>query len=59
MTGALQGDLLWYYDYEKSVYVYGEGTIGMDMTMSVQAPNMPGGTMTTKMLMNLKTTLVQ
>ena len=59
MTATLQGDLLWYYDYENSVYVYGEGTIGMDMKMSMQIPNVPGGMMTTKMVMNLKTTLVQ
>ena len=59
MTANLQGDLLWYYDYENSVYVYGEGTIGMDMKMAMQIPNAPGGVVTTKMLMNLKTTLVQ
>ncbi|MDH4180204.1 MAG: hypothetical protein OEV33_06805 [Armatimonadota bacterium] len=59
MTATLQGDLLWYYDYEKSVYVYGEGTIGMDMKMAMQMPNAPGGMVTTKMVMNLKTTLVQ
>ncbi len=59
MTATLQGDLLWYYDYENSVYVYGEGTVGMDMKMSMQIPNAPGGMMTTKMVMNLKTTLVQ
>ncbi|HUU55181.1 MAG TPA: hypothetical protein VMY87_09720 [Armatimonadota bacterium] len=59
MTATLQGDILWYYDHENSVYVYGEGTIGMDMKMSVEMPNIPGGTMATKMVMNLKTTLAQ
>jgi len=59
MTATLQGDLLWYYDYENSIYVYGEGTIGMDMKMAMQIPNAPGGMMTTKMVMNLKTSLVQ
>lgn len=59
MTATLQGDLLWYYDYENSTYVYGEGTVGMDMKMAIDMPNAPGGTATTKMVMNLKTTLVQ
>jgi hypothetical protein len=59
MEATLQGDLLWYYDYENSIYVYGEGTIGMDMKMEMQIPNAPGGMVTTKMVMNLKTTLAQ
>jgi hypothetical protein len=53
MTGTLQGDLLWYYDYESSVYVYGEGTMGMDMHMDMGDM----GSMTMKMLMNIKTRL--
>jgi hypothetical protein len=52
-TGTLQGDLLWYYDYENSVYVYGEGTMGMDMQMDMGEM----GAMTMKMVMNIKTRL--
>jgi len=58
VSATLSGNILWYYDHESSVYVYGEGTVGMDMTMSMAMPNMPSGTMTMKMLMNMKTTLV-
>jgi len=54
---TMQGEMVWYYDYESSVYVYGEGTAGMDMTMSMSAPEMPANNMTTKMLMNIKTAL--
>jgi hypothetical protein len=57
MNGTMQGDLVWQYDYENSVYVYGEGTVGMDMNMSVGGADMPGGAMTMKMLMNIKTAL--
>jgi len=54
-TGTLQGDVLWYYDYENSVYVYGEGTIGMDMQMDMGEM----GAMTMKMVMNIKTRLTE
>jgi hypothetical protein len=57
MEATLQGDMLWYYDYENSVYVYGEGSVGMDMKMSMAMPEGAGGTMTTRMVMNIKTTL--
>ena len=59
MEATLQGDMLWYYDYENSVYVYGEGSIGMDMTMSMPMPEGESGSMTTKMVMNVKTTLAK
>lgn len=59
MEATLQGDLVWYYDYEKSVYVSGEGTVGMDMKMAMAAPEMPGMQMTTKMLMNIKLALAK
>jgi len=58
VNATLSGDILWYYDYENSVYVYGEGTVGMDMDMSMSAPNMPSGNVKTKMLLNIKTSLV-
>ncbi len=52
----LKGDLLWYYDYENSVYVYTEGTVGADMRMNV--PGMPGEA-ATKMIINIKDVMVQ
>jgi len=57
MEGMLNGDMLWYYDYEKSVYAYAEGTMGMSMTMDMGEAL--GGTSTTKVAMNMKMTLVQ
>ncbi len=57
MQATLKGDMLMYYDYENSLYVYGEGTMGMDMSMPM--PDMPGGDMTTKMIMNLKMAMVE
>jgi len=59
MEAALQGDLIWYYDYENSIYVSGEGSVGMDMKMSVSGPEMPGLPVTTKMLMNVKLSLAK
>ncbi len=59
MNATLQGDMVWYYDYDNSVYVYGEGTVGMDMSMSSEAPGMPAGAMTSKMIVNVKLALVQ
>jgi hypothetical protein len=56
VTATLQGDLVWYYDYEKSVDVYGEGTVGMNMSMTMDIHGGPQ-TMQTKMLLNLKTSL--
>lgn len=57
MNATIQGDIVWHYDYENSVYVYGEGTLGIDMSMAMSGADMPGGAMTMKMLMNLKTAL--
>ena len=54
---TMQGDIVWYYDYENSVYVYGEGSISVDMKMSLGGGNVPAGNMTTKMLMNINTAL--
>jgi len=59
MEAVLQGDMVWYYDYENSVYVYAEGAVGMNMTMSMSAPEMPAGEMTMNMLMNVKYALAQ
>jgi len=59
LDATLSGDLVWYYDYENSVYVYAEGTIGMEMHMVMAVPNMSNGTMTSKMLMNMKVSLMQ
>ncbi len=58
MEAMLQGDMLWYYDYENSIYVYGEGAVGMDMNISVAGADMPGG-MRAQMLMNLKMALAE
>jgi len=58
VEAMLQGDMLWYYDYENSVYVYGEGSIGMDMNISVAGEDMPGG-MTAQVLMNVKMMLAE
>ncbi|MBN1461429.1 MAG: hypothetical protein JXA57_18025 [Armatimonadetes bacterium] len=52
-AGTMQGDVLWYYDYENSIYVYGEGTVGFDMQMDMGDM----GGMTMKMVMNIKTRL--
>lgn len=59
MNATLQGDMVWYYDYENSVYVYGEGTVGMDMNMASDASGMPAGAMTSKMIMNVKLAMVK
>lgn len=58
MDAMLQGNMLWYYDYENSVYVYGEGTVGMDMNLSIPGADTPGG-MTAQMLMNVKMALAR
>jgi hypothetical protein len=57
MEATLQGDMLWYYDYESSVYVYGEGTVGIDMSFSM--PEEMGGAVTVKMVLNIKTGLAR
>jgi len=59
IEAMLSGQIVWYYDYENSVDVGGQGTVGMDMKMSASGPGMPGMEMTTKMLMNLKMTLMK
>jgi len=59
MQATLQGEMVWHYDYENSVYVKGEGTMGMDMKMSVSGPETPGMDVSTKMIMNIKLALVK
>jgi len=59
MEATLQGDLIWYYDYENSVYLSGEGQVGMSMNMNMSGPDMPGMPMSVKMLMNIKLSLVK
>ena len=59
MEATLEGTMEWHYDYENSVYVGGEGSVGIDMKMSIAAPEMPGTEVTTKMLANVKMTLVK
>jgi len=59
MEATLQGDLIWYYDYENSVYVSGEGQVGMNMNMHLSGPEMPGMPVSIKMLMNIKLSLVK
>jgi len=57
VSATMQGDITWYYDYGNSVYIYGEGTVGMDMNMSMGGAAAGAGDMTMKMLMNIKTAL--
>jgi hypothetical protein len=58
MEAVLKGDILTYYDYENSLYVYSEGTVGMDGQMTM--PGMPGGgVMEMKTIMNLKEVMVE
>jgi hypothetical protein len=59
IQATMQGDLIWYYDYEDSVYVSGEGQLGLNMNMNVSAPEMPGRPVSIKMLMNVKLSLVK
>jgi hypothetical protein len=59
MEATMQGDLIWYYDYENSVYVSGEGQVGMNMSMNVSAPEMPGMPVSIKMLINVKLSLMK
>ena len=59
MEATLGGKLDWYYDYDSSVYVTGEGSIAIDMKMAMAGPEMSGVQMTTKMLMNVKLALAQ
>ena len=57
MEGLMNGTMLWYYDYENSVYAYAEGTIGMSMSMDMGEAM--GGSSSTKMVMNMKMTLAK
>ncbi|MFB3880226.1 MAG: hypothetical protein ACE149_03135 [Armatimonadota bacterium] len=60
MDATMNGSIDWYYDYDNSVYVYGEGTVGMEMTMQMAGAagaGMPEGDIKMKMLMNIKTAL--
>ncbi len=59
IEAALKGDILMYYDYDNSLYVYGEGTVGMDMNMSMEIPEMPAGNMTMKMITNVKMVMTE
>jgi hypothetical protein len=59
VEATLQGDVVMYYDYENSLYVYGQGTVGMDMNIAMAEAEMPGGDMTMKMIMNLKMVMVE
>ncbi|MGD0111317.1 MAG: hypothetical protein ABSD48_05585 [Armatimonadota bacterium] len=59
MEATLQGDLVWYYDYENSVYVSGEGQVGMNMNINVSGPEIAGMPVSIKMLMNIKLSLIK
>jgi hypothetical protein len=59
MEATLEGTMEWQYDYENSVYVDGEGSMGLDMKMSISAPEMPGTEVRTKMLANVTMTLLK
>jgi len=59
MEAMLQGDMLWYYDYENSVDVYQEASARMDTNLSMSAPEAPGGTITTEARLKLKMTLTK
>jgi len=55
--GIMKGTMLWYYDYENSVYVYAEGAT--EMSTSMDMGEAIGGSTTSKALMNMKMTLVE
>ncbi len=57
MEATLQGDMLWYYDYENSVHVHYEGAVGMEMNLAMSGPDAPAGSMSTQVLMDVKMTL--
>ena len=59
LDATLAGEMLWHYDYENSVYAYGEGAIEFSMQMSVPMPEGMGGEMTTKVRMNVKTAALE
>jgi hypothetical protein len=59
LEATLAGEMLWYYDYENSVYAYGEGAVELSMQMSVPMPDAMAGEMTTKVRMNVKTAALE
>jgi len=56
LDGALQADMVWYYDYEDSVFVYAEGTVGGTTSFE---PGLIEGAITTNMIINVKVALVK
>ncbi len=60
MNAAIEGSIIWLYDYENSVFVSGDGSVNMDMIMSMSGdPSMPAGDISTKIAMNVNTALQQ
>jgi hypothetical protein len=57
MEASLQGDMILYYDYENSLQVYSEGTIAIDMNLSMTGPDAPPGGMNMQMQISVKATL--
>ena len=55
MEATFEGDMIWHYDNENSVYVHGKGKVGIDMAMTMSMPDGMSGSMTTKMVLNIKT----
>jgi len=56
-TGTVSGEYLSYYDYENSAQVYHEGSTGVDVTVTVALPDLPGTDVRTKIAMNVKAAL--
>jgi hypothetical protein len=57
-SGLMSGEYLIYYDYENSVRVYREGSTGFDVTVIAEYPEMGEATVRTKIVMNVKASLV-
>jgi len=57
VDAVMDGNMDWYYDYDNSVYAYGEGTMAMDMTVAMAGEAAAAGDMSMKLKMNIKTAL--
>jgi hypothetical protein len=55
-SGLHTGDYLIYYDYENSVCAYSEGSVGLEMSVTMPSPS-GEGTASMKALVNVKTAL--
>jgi hypothetical protein len=58
-SGVMSGEYLSYYDYENSVQVYHEGAMGLDVTVTIDHPDMASAAVRTKIVMNVKMILAE